>query len=137
MTTIPHLLTRAYVAARPRTLFICATDRSHKHEVAERGELTGLRNVFWLPVKVKPCMDESAFFNDNLIEGFEFQLDIAARDFEDNFRPRFLSVFPDPQFGLSDWAGPMPTKTPKCYQLVKVFFALVQSPHEIDYRLPT
>lgn len=135
MITIPHHLTRAYCEARPRTLFIFATDRSRCYHASESAEMEGLRNAFWLPVKLKPCMDESAFFVGPMEVVFEDQLAAASTEFNENYRSKFLSVIPNPKFGQSNWTGPMSEKTPKCWKMVQEFFAQVQTPHEIDWRM--
>lgn len=135
MTTIPPYLTRNYVTTHPEILFICATDRTQKHEVSERGELAGCKNVFWVPIKVKPCMDESAFFKDHLIEAFEFQLEIAHKDYLANYYHKYQFVVIDPTFGQSNWAGPMKEKTPLCWDKLRAFFHRIETPHVIDWNL--
>lgn len=135
MTTIPPYLTRKYVESHPKILFVCATDRTQKHGASESGFLEGCRNVFWVPIKIKPCMDESAFFKDVLVEVFQDQLDIAREDFRQNFEPRFTIVIPNPTIAKSNWAGPLQERAPLCYDRLRAFLHAVETPHIIDWRM--
>ena len=135
MITIPLFLKREFVEARPETLFVCATDRSRKYKASEQPDLEGLRNVFWVPIKIKPCMDNAAFFRDDLLDLFEHELDLAYEDFVKNYDGKFQHVVPDPRFGKSNWSGPMKERTPRCWDKVRAFLHKIETPHTINWNM--
>lgn len=133
--TIPYNLTRNFVRANPTVLFIAEMTQTRIKHCAPQRELEGLRNVFWIPTKVKCCMDTSAFFRDTtLLDAYTDLLEATYKpEFLLYYHVRYQQVVPDPMLGATDWSGSLKRYSPKCYQVLRTFVESIQTPHEINY----
>jgi hypothetical protein len=134
---VPHTLTRAFVLSRASdTVFLVGGTVNKIRTSGESAEFDGCPNVFFVPIKIKCCMDTAAFFDDDQMHRdlFQWQLEQAAHELEQFVRERNAKhVVPDPNIAKSNWAGPMHLRSPKCRRMLDEWLALVVTPYEIDY----
>jgi hypothetical protein len=131
---LPPLLTRDFVSRCRETVFLVGTDRGRHYHIGESKDFQRLQNVFFIPVKLKPCMDVSSFYEDYLLEVYKDHLNEEFDWFRKHIQPSFANVVPDPMLAKSDWAGPMHKRSPKCYAALQEALNSVCSPWEVNYR---
>lgn len=137
---IPVNLTRDFVRANPDILFIIAGTCNRCTEAGDPAEFAFVKNVYFAPVKIKPCMDVDAFFKDTgpSMHVFSVVLGTATKELETMFaaNKELKYIVHDPRIGQSNWTGPMISNTPQCYNMLMMWLKTVCTPNmEIDYRL--
>lgn len=136
MLTIPLYLTRDFVRSRPDVTFIFEMTQTRLKHCGPTKDMEGLSNTFWIPTKVKCCMDESAFFTDALSGVYEDLLDsVYAPEFQRECAREGAIIVPDPQIGITDWSGSLRRISPKCFAALNKFIAARQTPHNVNYKL--
>ena len=136
MPIVPLQLNREYVRANPNWLFLVGGSRNHVTHHGEIAEFAQEPNIYSIPVKIKPCMDSVAFWNDGaLLEVFEWELQCCTVEIEQR-RNLYEFVVPDPRLGKSNWAGPLNQVAPKCALMLEAWLKKTCSPHVIDWSMP-
>jgi hypothetical protein len=138
MFNIPPELTVNYVKSQPNVLFIFGDSLKPADHIGEAAPYARLQNIFRVPVKMKPCMDEISFWNDNLF--LDILRDHLNGSYEGDIRHKIDSMKPqhvvcDPTIGKSTWSGPLKTRAPKSYALICEFIAKHVTDYQVDYRM--
>jgi hypothetical protein len=132
--TIPANLTRKFVDSNPSTMFLIGGPLSNIFSEGEPAPYVGCSNIFHVPIKIKCCMDSSAFFTDSFLDIFEWELEKAANGLlTHKFSHGLNQVVPDPRLARTNWAGPMHETAPKCRAALDKWLERYCSPYVVDY----
>jgi len=139
MFILPSELSRKFISEHEDVLFLTGNSLNGNNHVGESAEFYGLDNLFYIPVKVLPCMDDNSFFTDILVDAYEMKLEDAGQTFEfkknrGQFK-QYKHIVPNPMSGRTDWSGPLKTRAPKCYSLLTQLHVSLCTPWQVDWRI--
>jgi hypothetical protein len=138
MFNIPPELTPNYVKSNTSTLFIFGDSLKPAEIRGEAAPYVMFPNVFRVPVKIKPCMDEISFWDDRLY--LDVLKDHLNGAYEGDIRQKIermkpVNVVCDPTIGTSTWSGPLKSRAPKCYAEIVAFIKRHVTDYQVDYRM--
>lgn len=109
-------ITREYVREHPEYLFLYGDNLNMRGLGGQAKEMRGEFNAHRIPTKVKPTMEENAFFNDDMFEKIKCCYDMVFAINLAGFRAGKFEAVVIPSAGIGTGLAQLPTRAPKIYK---------------------
>lgn len=114
-----NIITREYVRQHSDWLFLFGDNLEGKGYGGQAKEMRGEPNAHGIPTKIKPTMDEDAFFNDEMFKDISHFYDTVFDINLAGFRAGKYKALVIPTAGLGTGLAELPTRAPKIYEYLQ------------------